>query len=158
MADQIGNGAKGRWAEWIERVLNNDPTNSAIVIMALQANEADDTLRAYLNFSTLLGAAGNTEATFTNYARVVYTDASALSRTVDNANDWVDVDVPDWSYTAAGGTVDNTLTKVVTGYDDDTTGGTDANILVWSHHDFAQATNGGDVDAQVAAAGLARAS
>ncbi len=158
MADQIANNAKGRFAEWTERVLNNDPANSAFVIAAMQAAEADDLLRSRVNFSTLFGEAANTEATFTNYARVVLTDADALTRVVDNANDWVDVDFPDWTYTAAGGAVDNTLVKIAIGYDPDSTGGVEADILTMSHHDFAQATNGGDIDAQVAAAGLARAS
>lgn len=157
MANVIANNALGRWAEWLERVEGNDPPNSGFVIVALKASGTDDAFKGFDDLGALLGDAAFTEADFTNYARVVYTDTAALTRTVDDANDWVDVDFPDWTYSSAGGTLDNTLTDVVVGYDSDTTAGTDANILLMSMHDFAQATNGGDIDAQVAAAGLLRA-
>lgn len=47
MADFIFNVAKGKWAEWHERVNNNDPANSALVIMLLKTAEADATLKDY---------------------------------------------------------------------------------------------------------------
>lgn len=151
------NPAKGRVAELVQRVLDNDPANAAIVIVALQAAEADDTLRSYATLSAMLAQAGNTEATFTNYARVVYTDADAVTRVVDNVNDRVDCDFPDFTYTAAGGTVDNSLVKQIPCFDPDTTGGTDADLIPLTHHDFVQATNGGDITGQVDAAGFFRA-
>lgn len=158
MADLISLPALGRFAQWYQNVLDNSPANSAIVIIALDAAEADDDLRAHATFADLLGAAGNDEADFTNYARVVFTDADAIARTVDAANNRVDVDVPDWTYSSAGGAANNNLAKIAAGYDPDSTSGTDADILVMHTHDFVQATNGGDVDASVDAAGIARAS
>lgn len=157
MADQIANNAKGAFAGWLQRVEDNDPANSGLVIIALKLAQADDDLRGYVTAATLLANAGNTEADFTNYARIVYTDAALLTRTVDNVNDRVDVDMPDFTYSNAGGATNNNLVKLCVFYDPDTTAGTDADLLLISHHDFVQATNGSDVTAQVAAAGFGRA-
>ena len=45
-----------------------NPANSRMIVVVLEANEADDTLNNYDELATLLGAAGNTEWTATNPA------------------------------------------------------------------------------------------
>ena len=84
MADGVFNVAKGKVNEYHDRVDNNDPANSAIIVVLLQVAEADATLQDYATLSALLAGA-NTECTFTNYARKVITDtATSLSVAVLN--------------------------------------------------------------------------
>jgi hypothetical protein len=53
--------------------------------------------------------------------------------------------------------VNNSLGKLLVCYDDDTTAGTDANIIPWTYHDFVVTTDGTDLTAQINTAGLFRA-
>lgn len=101
MGDFVFNVAKGRVAEFQNRVKNNDPANSALVIVILKAAglETDATLKDYADLSTLLAAA-NDEATNTGYARKVLTDADVSAISVDNTNDRVDADFPDQTFTS----------------------------------------------------------
>lgn len=154
MADQVLNFAKGRVNEFFHRVADNDPANSAIVVVLLKVAEADATLLDYDDLGALLGGS-NTEADFTNYARKVLTGVSG--GTVDDTNDWVQNFITDQTWTSAGGATNNTLVKLLVCYDDDTTGGTDANIIVLSHHDFAATTDGNDLIADEGANGFYRA-
>ena len=158
MADGVFNIAKGRVAELYNRVDSNDPTNSALIVVLLSAAEADGTLEDYDDLSTLLGAAGNTEATFTNYARKSLTDTDLSAFAADDTNNRVDLDFADQTWTSAGGASNNTLVKLLVCYDNDTTGGTDSNIVPLTHHDFSVTTDGNDLTAQLASAGFYRAS
>jgi len=146
MADGVFNIAKGAVAEKIRDAGSN------VGVMLLKAAEADNTLDDYDDLAALLGAAGNTEADFTNYAR-----KTGLTGTVsvDDANNQVDADVPDQTWTAAGGTTDNTLVKVIIFYEE---GASDAGRIPLTHHDFAVTTDGSDLTAQIASAGFYRAS
>lgn len=159
MADLVFNIAKGRITELYNRVKSNDPTNSAFVVVLLKVAEADATLTDYDDLDTLLVAAGNTEADFTNYARKVLTDVDiAALPAPDDTNNRYDLDLPDLTYTSAGGATNNTLVKAVLCYDSDTTSGTDANILPLIHYDFSATTDGSDITLQWNAAGFFRAS
>jgi hypothetical protein len=158
MADGVFNIAKGRVNEYMNRIDSNDPTNSALVIVALKASEADATLEDYDDLSTLLAQAGNTEADFTNYARKVLTDTDITAPTPDDTNNRQEADCPDQTWSSAGGATNNTLTKLLFCYDNDSTGGTDSNIIPLTHHDFAVTTDGTDLVAQINAAGFFRAS
>lgn len=157
MADGVFNIAKGRVNELHDRVNSNDPTNSALVVVLLKVAEADGTLEDYDDLNALLGAAGNTEADFTNYARKVLTDADITASAVDDTNNRREADIADQTWTSAGGASNNTLVKLLVCYDDDSTGGTDANIIPLTHHDFAVTTDGSDLTAQINAAGYFRA-
>lgn len=160
MADFVFNIAKGRVAGYIDRVRANDPANSALVIVAIQSTglEADDTLNNYDDLSALL-AASNNEATNVGYARKVLTDSdlTSFAPTVDDTNNRLDADLPDQTWTgvaAAGGA----WGKLLVCYDNDTTAGTDANIIPLTAHDFVVTPDGSDIIAQIAAAGFYRAS
>lgn len=158
MADGVFNVAKGKVNGYVDRVADNDPTNSAIVVVLLQASEADATLEDYDTLNDILGAAGNTEADFTNYARKVLTDSVITNSTVDDTNDRRESDIPDQTWSSAGGTTDNTMTKVIICYDNDSTGGNDTNLIPLTHHDFTPTTNGNDLVMNVDANGFFRAS
>jgi hypothetical protein len=95
--------------------------------------------------------AGNTEANFTNYARKTPLTATL---TVDQANDRVDVSIPNQTWAAAGGALNNTTAKAVVFYDE---GGTDATRIPLVALDFVVTTDGSDVTIQFAAAGFFRA-
>lgn len=157
MADLVFNVSKGKVALYHDRVNDNDPANSALVVVLLKTAASDATLRDQDTLAAIL-AGGSTEADFTNYARKVLTDADISAATVDDSNDRVDADIADQTWTAAGGASNNTLAKLLICYDSDTTSGTDSNIVPLTAHDFVVTTNGGDITAQIAAAGYFRAS
>jgi len=122
------NISKGREVEFYNRVDTNDPANSALVMMILAAGSADGVygLRDFDTFAAIL-AGGYTEATNTNYARKVLTDANLSAFTVDDTNNWILLTLPLQSWTNVGS--GSVWDLVVVGYDNDTTGGTDANIV-----------------------------
>lgn len=145
MADGVFNISKGAFAEKVRDATTN------VLIMLLKANETESTLIDRTDIADLLVEAGNTEADFTNYARKTGLTGTV---TVDNTNDRVDVDVPDQTWTTAGGATNNTLTKLIVAYEE---AAADATRIPMTHHDFAVTTDGSDITAQVNAAGFARA-
>lgn len=157
MADFVFNVAKGRVVELYNRVESNDPTNSALIIVVIDANgDTDATMKDRDDLAALLGGTAN-EVTNTNYARKVLTDSDlAALPAPDHTNDRYDIDIPDQTWTAvAAGTA---WTDLLVCYDSDTTGGTDSNIIPLTCHDFAVTPDGSDITAQVPAAGFFRAS
>jgi len=158
MSDQPFNIAKGRVVEFYNRVKSNDPANSAFIVVLLKVAEADGTLIGYDDLGALLGAAGNTEADFTNYARKAITDAElAALPAPDDTNNRYDIGMPDQVYTSAGGATNNSLVKAIICYDADTTGGTDTDLIPCAHYDFAIITDGSNVTLEINAAGFYRA-
>jgi hypothetical protein len=157
MADFVFNIAKGRVVEYYNRVKGNDPANSALIIVAIDANgDTDATMKDRDDLGALLGGTAN-EVTNTNYARKVLTDSDlAALPAPDDTNDRFDIDIPDqtWSAVAAG----TAWTDLIICYDPDTTGGADSAIIPLTCHDFAVTPDGSDIIAQIAAAGFFRAS
>lgn len=158
MAAVVAVVAVGRGVELYNRVKSNDPTNAAFIVVLLKAAETNAVLQDYDTLQALLNAAGNTEADFTNYTRKTLTDTElAALPAPDDTNNRRDLDLPDITWAGAGGAVNNNLVKLLICYDADTTAGTDANVIPVSIHDFVGSTNGGDITAQIAAAGFYRA-
>jgi len=157
VADQVFNIALGRVAELYNRVDLSDPTNSALIIAVLATSgiESDAVLKDMDTLAAVVAGTTN-EVTNTNYARKVLTDADIVAFAPDDTNDRVDLDIPDqtWTAVAAGDGWNDLLVC----YDSDTTGGTDANIVPLTMHDFAVTPDGSDITAQIAAAGFYRAS
>lgn len=145
MSDGVFNISKGAFAEKIR--------DGATVcgILLLKANEAESTLVDRDTVALLLAEGGTTEADFTNYARKTGLTGTI---TVDDSNDRVDCDLPDQTWSSAGGGTDNTLTKAVTFYEESAA---DSGRIPMSHHDFAETTTGSDITLQVNASGFARA-
>lgn len=143
MADFVFNISKGKVAELIQRVVDNDPAASEVNIMLLQASAADATAQDYDTYTAVLGDAGTTEANFTNYARKEITNPTVA---VDDAQDRMEAQIPDQTWTAAGNGTNNTLTDLVVGYDPLGTN-VDANIIPLTQHDFAVTTDGNDLTA-----------
>lgn len=158
MADQPFNIAKGRTVEFYNLIKSNTLVNAAFVVVILQVSEADSVLIDYDDLAAVLGAAGNTEATFTNYARKVLddTDLDAFPAP-DDTNNRFDIDLPDQVFTSAGGATNNSLVKALVCFDADTTGGTDTNIIPCAHYDFVATTDGSNLTLEVNTAGFYRA-
>ena len=157
MADLVFNIAKGRVVELYNRVDSNDPTNAVLLIIAINAGAATDaTLRDYDTMSAIEGDANAAEVTNSGYARKTLTDADLVSFAPDDANDRVDLDVPDqtWTGVAAG----SAWTDLVFAYDNDSTSGTDSSVVPMTLHDFAITPSGSDITVQINAAGFFRAS
>lgn len=157
MADFVFNIAKGRVVEYYNRVENNDPANAAlvVVILATAGLETDAVLRDKDTLADVVSGTTN-EVTNSGYARKVLTDADlAALPAPDDVNDRYDVDIPDqtWTAVAAG----DGWSKLLICYDSDTTGGTDANIVPLTAHDFVITPDGSDIVAQINAAGFFRA-
>lgn len=156
MADFIFNISKGRFVEFYNRVKSNDPTNSAFILVPVNAGATSDaTIRDFATLSAVL-AGGVTERTAGGWGRKTIDDtALAALPAPDNVNDRYDVDMPDqtWTAVAAG----NDSTDLILCYDNDTTSGTDANLIPIAQYDFAITTDGSDVVAVVNASGFARA-
>ena len=146
MADGVFNIAKGAAAEMVRDGASN------LGMILLRANETEADLIDHDNLSVLIGAAGNTEANFTNYARKTGLTGSI---TVDDTNNRVDIDVPDQTWSSAGGAANNTLTKLIVYYENTAS---DAGRVPLTHHDFAITTDGSDVTAVINASGFYRAS
>jgi hypothetical protein len=156
MADGVFNIAKGRAGEFFNRVDANDPANSVLVISLWKTIPVDDTLNNADDHAAIV-TAGGVAADFTNYARVILNDTNIALGAPDDTNNRYDYDIPDPTWTAAGGATNNTLVKLTVSYDSDSAAGTDANIIPMTYHDFAITTNGGNLTGTVNAAGFLRA-
>ena len=145
MADQVFNIAKGAVAEMFRDAAANG------IVLLLVANEAESTFIDRADLAAMLGEAGTTEATFTNYARKTGITGTV---TVDNTNDRVDVDIPDQTFVNAGNGVNQTMTKLVVAYEN---AAADATRVPLVGADFAVLTDSSDLTAQFNAAGFFRA-
>lgn len=142
MADVIFNNQRGSLVE-------HHRNGEDLIVVLLQAAEADDTLRDYDDLATLLAAAGNTEATFTNYSRTLILNAN-WSVTINDTTNLASADFADITWSPAGNGTNNTLAKLLVCID----GASDAARLPVSAHDFVTTTDGNDLTAVVAAAGF----
>ncbi|GIJ51318.1 hypothetical protein Val02_82040 [Virgisporangium aliadipatigenens] len=138
MADFVFNIAKGMTSYYG----GLPATNDAFVVIPIEASgvEADSVLRDYDNVSVLLAAATNEQTTM---GRKTITSVTV---TVDDTNDRVAIDTADVTWTGATG---NAISDLLLAYDGDTTGGTDANLVPMSWHDFSITPDGSDVTATV---------
>ena len=144
MAQYVCNVAKGRANEFHNRVLNADPTNSAIIIVAISSTDTVESIKDAATLADILALTNTAEVTNTGYARktLVAADLNALS--IDNTANTQTAGFANnqtWTSVQAG---DN-WTHLVFCYDSDTTSGTDANIIPMTFHDFAKTPDGSDI-------------
>lgn len=148
MADFVYNIAKGKIAEYAERVNANDPTNAALIIIPINSTEADATLQDLNDFQAIKDNANTSEVTG---FRKTIDQAGGITITVDDTDNEVEVDMPDQTWTAVTGTA---WTDLVICYDSDTTGGTDSNLIPLVQLDFALTPDGSDVTVKFHAEGF----
>lgn len=157
MADFVFNIAKGRAVELYGRVDGNDPTNSVLLVIAINAGAATDaTLKDYDTMAQIEADANAAEVTNSGYARKTLTDSDLTAWAPDDTNDRVDLDIPDQTWTAVG--AGSAWTDIIIAYDNDSTGGTDSSVVPITCHDFAITPSGADIVMVVNAAGFFRAS
>lgn len=151
MANFVFNIAKGRVAEFYNRVEGNDPATSRIVIVPLEASglEAQSALEDSLSLAEVLDGATNEQATM---GRKYWTDAETIPLEPDYANNWMDVNAPDVTWSAATG---NAIGALVIAYDPNSSA--DSAIIPLTYHDFTVTPDGSDIVAQLAADGFYRA-
>lgn len=142
MANIVCNIAKGRVVEYYNRVKNNDPANSALILVPLETTglQSDATLIDMDDLAAVLAGATNEQTTM---GRKTLTDAELASLpAADDTNDRYDISLPTVTWTAATG---NAISKILVCYDADTTAGTDSAIVPLCMFDFAVTPDGSDV-------------
>ena len=149
MANFVFNIAKGRVAEFYNRVQSNDPANSALILVAINTTATDATLRDLATLSAVLGDANTDEETNVSYSRIALTDADLGVLTVDNVNDRMPCDCADQTFSSITTSI-TSWTDLLFCYDPDTTSGTDASIIPLTCNDFAVTPDGSDITAQIA--------
>ena|SRR3990167_6473871 len=142
MANIVFNIAKGRVVEYYNRVENDDPVNSALIIVPIETSglEADSVLIDKDDLAAVLAGTTNEQTTM-GRKTLTQADLAALPAP-DDTNDRYDVSLPTTTWTAASG---NAISKLLVCYDPDTTAGTDANIIPLTMFDFAQTPSGADI-------------
>ncbi|MEV0236886.1 hypothetical protein [Nonomuraea sp. NPDC050786] len=157
MADFTFNIALGRVAEFYNRVKTGDPAGCTLVIAALAAAglESDAVLKDKDTLADVVAGATNEVTAGNGYARKTLVAADLNVVAPDDANDRLDLDIPDQTWTsvlAASGA----WAKFVVCYKP-SAAATDAQIVPLTCHDFAITPDGTDVAAQIATAGFYRA-
>jgi len=156
MADQIMNIALGRIAELYNRVDLSDPTNAVFTIVVIDTSATDATLKDLDTLALVLADANTAEVTNTNYARIELDDTDFAAFAPDDANDRVDLDFADQTFSAIA--AGDSWTDVLICYDSDSGAGDDTNIVPLAQYDFAVTPDGSDITMQLNAAGFFRAS
>jgi hypothetical protein len=142
VANIVFNIAKGRITELYSRVENNDPANAAFVLVPIETTglEADAVL---IDVDTLTALVAGTTNEQTTMGRKTLTDVDlAALPAPDDTNDRYSLNLPSVTWTAAAG---NAISKIAVCYDNDTTGGTDANIIPLTMFDFVMTPSGADI-------------
>jgi hypothetical protein len=141
MANIVLNIAKGRVVELYNRVENNDPANSALILVPIETSglEADSVLIDKDDLAAFLSGTTNEQTTL---GRKTLTDADlAALPAPDDPNDRYDISLPTVTWTATAG---NAISKMLVCYDSDTTGGTDSNIIPLCLFDCVMTPDGSD--------------
>lgn len=142
MANIVFNIAKGRVAELYGRVENNDPSNSALILIPIETSglESDATLIDADTVAAVLAGATNEQSTM---GRKTLTDTELATVPAPNdTSDYNELSLPTVTWAAASG---NAISKILVAYDSDTTGGTDSNLVPLTMFDFAQTPSGADI-------------
>ena len=154
MADLVFNIVKGRVAELYNRVDAGDPSTARLFVIPISAGAASDAaLRDCADFAAII-TAGATELTTGGWNRKTLAAADIAAFAADNTNDRVDLDIADQTWTAVSGSASTDLVICYAAV----TSPTNNQLVPLTLHDFAVTPNGGDITAQIAAAGFFRAS
>lgn len=153
MADFLFNVSRGRTGEFYYRVDNNDGANSALIVMVLATSglETDAVLKAKDTFADIVSGTTN-EVTNTGYSRLTITDSGLSAFTPDDTNNRLRLDASDFSFGSI--TAGDGWSKIVMGYDPDTTAGTDSSIIPMLAWDFVVTPDGTAITAILNANGF----
>jgi hypothetical protein len=143
VANFVFNIAKGRVVEFYNRAENNDPANSAIILVPCSASDTEANAQDADDLTAALATAINEQAAGGWVRKTLESVQLAALPAPDDTNNRYDVSVPQVTWTAP--TAGNNTTGLLICYDSDTTAGTDANIIPLTHHDFVVTADGNDV-------------
>lgn len=141
MASFTFNGAKGRIAEIVNRVVSNDPASSALILVPLAVSDTEANLQDADDLAAVL--AGTPNEAGASWGRKTLTDADLAAPAADDANNRMPAALPEVTWTAPVAGQDTVALLVC--YDPDTAAGTDANVIPLTCHDFAVTADGNDV-------------
>lgn len=137
------NIAKGRVAEFYNRVENNDPANSALILIPCSAGDTEANAQDADTVTAALATAIN-EQTGGGWVRKTLTNTELAAFPAPNDTDnRYDIAVPEVTWTTPAAASDTT--HLLIAYDPDTTAGTDADLVPISFHAFAVTADGNDV-------------
>ena len=154
MANFVFNGALGRFVQQAQNVEDNSPAAAVLRIHAWDSSAADDLTNNARDVAALEATAGVAEVTNSGYANILM-DEVDITITINDTTNLVDVDVTDQVFTAI--LTGDSWTDLSISYDADGSD-TDGTTTTMTYHDFVVVPNGGDITAQIAAAGFGRAS
>lgn len=145
------NQAKGEVVGRHQRVVNNDPTNSALVLVAINTTESDLVLQRLDTLAQVLANANTAEVTNTNYSRKILTDSVLSAKVVNDVDDQAELDMPDQLFVAieAG----DAWTDIIVCFDPDTSTGDDTTLIPLLQYDFSVNPDGRDIPLEVDADG-----
>jgi len=142
MANIVFNIAKGRVVEYYNRVENNDPAASALILVPIETTglETDAVLIDKDDLAAVLSGTTNEQTTM---GRKILTDVElAALPAPDDTNDRYDVSLPTVTWTAATGSA---ISKILVAYDADTAVGGDVNIIPLTMFDASVTPDGSDI-------------
>jgi len=142
MANIVFNIAKGRVVEYYNRVENNDPSTSALILVPIETSglEADSVLIDKDDLAAVLSGTTNEQTTM-GRKTLTDTELGALPAP-DDGNDRYDVSLPTVTWTAATG---NAISKILVAYDANTGAGTDSDIIPLTLFDAVVTPDGTDI-------------
>jgi len=144
VADFTFNIAKGRIVEYYNRVENNDPAPSALILVPLSASGTEAQGQDLDTLADVEADANFAEQTGGGWVRKTLTDTQlAALPAPDDTNNRYGVQVPLVTWT--GPTAGSNTTGLLVCYDADTAAGTDANIIPLTHHTFTVIADANDV-------------
>ena len=142
MANVVCNVAKGRIVEFYKRVVDNDPANSAFILIpvATAGLEADSVL---IDKQTVADFFSGTTSIQSTLPRVTITNAELAALSAPNTTgDYYSAYLPDFGYVSAAGAA---ISKLLVAFDYDTAAGTDATLIPCAVLDFALTPDGNSV-------------
>jgi hypothetical protein len=147
MANGVFNIARGKVGYYLDDAMGLSGANSKLVIIVLSLVEVDDTLNNYDDYAALL-VGSNAEADATNYAKIEIAAAGVTLSVDDSGNTAKVVIDADQTWTSVANDDSNgDWNKLLVCWDPDSTGGTNADIVPLTYHDFTVTPNGGNITA-----------
>lgn len=147
MANFTFNIAKGRVAEFYERVDTNDPAGCGLRLVVLSANDSELNGQDYDNLDVLLtgtdswNEAATAASAWGARKTLVGSDLTALAP--DDTNNRMDTEIPQIDYSTVAAS--NNSVGILVCYVPATATSADSDIIPLTHHDFAVTTDGNDV-------------
>jgi hypothetical protein len=153
----VFNIAKGRVGELYNRVDVADPSTARLYVIPVDLGAAaDEAVRDADDYAAIITAGATDRSTgWGGKKELGAADLDAWNTALDDTNNWLDLDLPDqtWSSVPAG----NNSTHLLVGYSATATP-SNAQITPLTLHAFAVTTDGSNVTAQIDAEGFYRAS